>query len=411
MTFRTYAFILFLCIWFPFFTNAQCDYSTEKYGFAVQKRILYGVLPDYQNIPDSLFLDVYYPVGSPEAEKPTVIWAFGGGFFQGKREDFAKVCEKLAKQGIVSATIDYRLGFEGLGFGLNPPFAYDAAEILRAGYRGATDMKGAIRYLKARHKDFDIDLSRFWIGGASAGAIVALNSAFLNKDSEKPAAANAIAPAGTRMRPDLGPIEGSLNLNGYDASVQGIFNIFGALLDTAAIDPNDKMAIISYHQTGDPIVPCAINTPYYPIPLIAQNYPVVFGTCAITERIKHIGLDELYWESWFYPGTEHALHNEDSVLHYMITQAKPFFCKTVTQSQESNEWAIGLSPNPVSSHFQINHLEKECSYKILNYTGHTLCEGRIQAGQSVQVENLLPGFYLLEMNDGTKTKTIPWNKL
>ena len=410
MFYTRFACIAFTIAILPIYLIAQCDYSTEKYGFASQKRILYGILPDYQNIPDSLFLDIYYPVGSPEAEKPTVIWAFGGGFFQGKREDFGAVCEKLAKQGIVSATIDYRIGFEGLGFGLNPPFTYDAAEILRAGFRGATDMKGAIRYLKARHRDFDIDLDRLWIGGASAGAIVALNSAFLNKDSEKPAAANAIAAAGTRQRPDLGPIEGTLNLNGYDASVQGIFNIFGALLDTSAMDPNDRMAVISYHQTGDPIVPCGVNTPYYPIPLIAQNYPIVYGTCAITERIKHIGLDEVYWESWFSPGTEHALHNEDSVLHYMIRQAKPFFCKSITNSTNADEWSIALNPNPATSQVYISGIQNAFEYKIRNSTGQLLVRDYIQSGQAIPVESLQAGLYFLEIREGSRSKTIPLNK-
>lgn len=103
----------------------------------IRKEIALWHTPDYRDIQNSLFLDIYYPIGSPEIQKPLVIWAFGGGFFQGAREDFAAVCSDLASRGIVSATIDYRIGFDGPYPTLGPPFSYDVAEIIRAGYRGA----------------------------------------------------------------------------------------------------------------------------------------------------------------------------------------------------------------------------------------------------------------------------------
>ncbi|MBK8956113.1 MAG: T9SS type A sorting domain-containing protein [Saprospiraceae bacterium] len=392
------------------FLNAQCDYSRNQYSFKVEKGIFYGVVPDYRGIMDSLFLDVYSPVGSPELTKPLIIWAFGGGFFQGKREDFASICEEMAKRGIISATIDYRLGFDGPGLGLNPPFAFDAAEVLRAGYRGVTDMKGAIRFLKGKSSDYEIDLDRIWLGGASAGAMVALNAAFLNKDSEKPKETGAISPANAKQRPDLGPVEGTLNLNGHNTEVQGVFNIFGALLDTLAVDATDRIAVISYHQTNDPIVPCVANTPYYPIPLISQNYPVVYGSCVITERFKYLGIPETHWETWIYPGTEHAVHNQNAVLDFMIENAKPFLCKNITAQNNETQSSLYLLPNPAGETIQIPDLKNSAEYKIMNMSGHIMAKGLIKRNAAIDVTELPSGLYILELRQKNTTTLLKWIK-
>ncbi len=389
---------------------AQCNYDKNSYPFESEKNILFGVLPDYRNLNDSLFLDIYWPVGSVEKEKPLIIWAFGGGFFQGKRQDFAAICQEMAQRGIVSATIDYRLGFDGPGFGLNPPFAYDAAEILRAGYRGATDMKGAIRFLKQQHQKYEIDLSRIWIGGASAGAIVAMNAAFLNKDSEKPKEAGVTTSIGVKERLDLGPVEGILNQNGYNSEVQGVFNIFGALLDTSAVDAKDRIAVFSYHQTGDPIVPCLADKPYYPIPLISQNYPIAYGSCVITDRFKNLSIPDPYWETWIYTGTEHAVHNQDEVLNFMIEQAKPFFCKTITHSLQAEDSGIQILPNPAESYLQVKNLNKPYSYKIFNTSGQIMMSGHLIEHPYIEIEPLPSGIYLLKLTSNSDQVTIKWLK-
>lgn len=65
-----------------------------------------------------------------------------------------------------------------------------------------------------------------------------------------------INPVGGRMRPDLGPIEGTRFVGTYDSKVQGVFNLFGALLNPENIEAGNQIAVMSYHQTEDPVVPC-----------------------------------------------------------------------------------------------------------------------------------------------------------
>jgi predicted esterase len=403
--------IVLLHLLFCGIISSQCDYSTAKYAIGVDKGLLYGVLPDFQGKQDSLFLDVYYPVGSPENYKPMVIWAFGGGFFQGAREDFASVCKDLAARGMVSVTIDYRIGFDGPS-GLNPPFAYDKAEILRAAYRGVTDMKGAIRFMKAKYQVYGIDLERIWSGGASAGSIVALNAAFLDKESEKPVEVGATKPINNKQRPDLGPIDGTLNLNGYDSKVQGVFNFFGAVLDTNEIDASDKIAVMSYHQTNDPIVPCVINTPYYQVAFIASNYPVVFGTCAITDRLQHIGLDPKYFESWIYPGSQHAAHDETAVINFMLLNAKPLLCKNLSAvSEEESALAHAyLNPNPADHSIRIENSSDHFQYIIYDLSGNSIMKDQIAANRTIDVSSFQPGMYMIKILNKGSSRIFKWIK-
>jgi len=407
---KSYILIAISLLFIGYQSNAQCNYDKNSYSFDKETAVLYGVLPDYRGIMDSLYLDIYWPVGSPELEKPIIIWAFGGGFFQGKRQDFAPICEEMAQRGIISATIDYRIGFDGPGFGLNPPFAFDAAEIIRAGYRGATDMKGAIRYLKAHHKKYEIDLSRVWLGGASAGSIVALNAAFLNKESEKPKEAGAIGGVGAKERPDLGPIEGTLNVNGFNSEVQGVLNIFGALMDTSSIDPSDRIAVFSYHQSGDPVVPCQANRPYYPIPLISQNYPTAYGSCVITERLQNLQIPETHWETWIYTGTEHAVHNQDAVLNFMIEQAKPFLCKNILATKDQATSQILVFPNPAQSELHLLNLPGDCNYLIKNIAGQILQKGKVETTTPIYVEHYQSGIYFLELHFAESRVIKKWIK-
>lgn len=389
----------------------QCDYSKAQYAVGSDKGLFYGVLPNYNGVQDSLFLDVYYPIGSPESLKPMIIWAFGGGFFQGVRQDFASVCEELAARGLIAVTIDYRIGFDGPP-GLNPPFAYDKAEIFRAAYRGVMDMKGAIRFMKAKHDEYGIDLKRVWSGGASAGSIVALNAAFLDKDSEKPIEVGETKPIGTKSRPDLGPIEGTLNLNGYDSKVQGVFNFFGALLDTNAIDALDQIAVMSYHQTNDPIVPCQAKTPYYQISFIAANYPVCYGTCVITDRLQHIGLDPVYFESWIYPGSTHGTHDETAILNFMIENAKPLLCNTISSVSEpvSKLSTVYISPNPAQQFLNIQNMTGPFDYIIYNLSGKSI-QARYSGSENIiDISNIQTGMYFIKVKSHGDSRTYKWIK-
>ena len=61
---------------------------------------------------------------------------------------------------------------------------------------------------------------------------------------------------------------------------------------------------------------------------------------------------------------------------------------------------IFITPNPVLTDFQIQNLKKQTSYRILNALGMMVQTGTISRGESVQIQNLNSGLYILALNSG-----------
>ena len=111
-----------------------------------------------------LTLDVYLPpagLSRPAAGFPLIVhihggaWMMGDSHFGGPFVDFPGVLASLAARGYVVASIDYRLSGEA---------AFPAA---------AQDVKAAIRWLRSRASDYEIDPARAMTWGESAGAHLA----------------------------------------------------------------------------------------------------------------------------------------------------------------------------------------------------------------------------------------------
>ncbi len=387
--------------------SQNCDYVNPRFGVRNVKNIFLGTELDYRLLPDSLFVDIYYPVGDPEAKRPLVMLSFGGGFIGGARQDLAPLCEEFAKRGFVAATIDYRIGFDGISI-----LATDSAEILRAGFRGAQDGKCALRYLKSRHLEDSIDLNRVWVGGVSAGSIVALATAFLSRDEEKPKEAGMINPVGGRMRPDLGPIEGTRFVGTYDSKVQGVFNLFGALLNPENIEAGNQIAVMSYHQTEDPVVPCGAKKPYYGTPLVANNYPTAYGSCVIEQRLKDLNVDSKLHKTWIYKGTEHGIHNQVEVLNFFFEGANPILCNLVSKSDDLNQSAdIHVYPNPFNDEIVVDGVASGSKYQLSDINGKTIIKGILSPSMKIPSQTIVEGLYILTFQEQNKLRSFKLSKI
>jgi acetyl esterase/lipase len=153
----------------------------------VQAGIVYGTGATADGEID-LLLDAYLPVGdAPEPGWPAAVLIHGGGFRSGSRDDvnIAAWARELARRGIVTVSIDYRLledrpvvtggAIDGYFLGLleeRNPFLDSMATV-----RGAAmeDALNAAAWLVEQGTDPD----RIVIGGSSAGAITAVHAAYL----------------------------------------------------------------------------------------------------------------------------------------------------------------------------------------------------------------------------------------
>jgi acetyl esterase/lipase len=152
----------------------------------VTRGITYRSTTTYTGQPIDLKLDIYEPVGDIAAERPVIMWMFGGYWQAGDRNQLAAYADDSARRGYVAVTIDYRIrsqeGFELL------PAANDAYE----------DTVAAIEWLQAHADDYGLDADAIVPAGYSAGAINALHA--LHNPVDTPAA-GAVAIAGMNFGP------------------------------------------------------------------------------------------------------------------------------------------------------------------------------------------------------------------
>lgn len=341
------AFLLLVCAQ-AVLVKAQ-DYVTPgQYAYAVQSDIIYGADTNYLGLIDTLELDLYKPLGNVDARRPLLVLAHGGTWLAGCKHDPQGVVPtaiEFVQRGYVVASINYRLGWHKAefvsgnvaGYGISPwpassraLYPLDSAELKRAIFRGQQDMKAAIRFLKARAPLDSVCIEKVFVGGESAGGFVAMAAALLDRPEERPSAcaeqpeapdpyalflnltgfdcANHeydVLPA-MRARPDLGDVEGQLNLNGHDARVRGVANFFGGVPAEAFAQDwwqgVDTPAVYLYHQTCDGIVMHAQGKPMSTISGYCNlgaapwhhRYPTLSGSGAIADAFAAMSAPPLH---------------------------------------------------------------------------------------------------------------------
>ena len=224
-----------------------------------------------------LEMDVYLPEETGEFLRPLFLLIHGGAFFYEDKgdPDYVALCNYFASRGYVAASINYRMGFIPYGGGTT-----------RAGYRAVQDAHAAARYLVG-WKDYRIDPERVFLAGNSAGAITALNLAFM-RDEDRPESTKAgfiskmveklneslIARKfgwGDKMEilkslvsedTDLGPIAAVSPSDSTHFSVRAVGNMWGAVQDTKILG-NANVPIVSFHSEKDPTVSFGYGYPFH----------------------------------------------------------------------------------------------------------------------------------------------------
>lgn len=313
---------------------------------------LNGKMEDYP-----LEMDVYLPKEAGIPARPLFLLIHGGAFFYEDKSDpdYKAWCEYFASRGYVAAAINYRMGFI--------PYAGGTT---RAGYRAIQDAHAAARFLVG-NKDYNIDPERVFLAGNSAGAITALNLAFM-RDKDRP---ESTKPGGvTRwynehkksllvkaankyskgqldeviklLEPenaDLGPIAAVNPSDSTHFTVRAVGNMWGAVHDLEILN-NANIPIVSFHSENDPTVSFGFDYPFHDyfhnelfkrIPedsfvdkalkffrvsnwLNSTAFDKMYGSRSIDQKARSLGYKSKLYK---YTERQHSLHlnDADSVIY------------------------------------------------------------------------------------------------
>lgn len=267
----------------PWIAQSQCfpkQYIDPLYGVSQNAAIQYGAADPYDilglSINQNLFLDLYTPVGDTLSHRPTIVFAFGGGFVIGSRNqpDLPRLRDYYVPRGYNLATIDYRLGFNVTSGG----------SALRAVYRGVQDMRAALRFLAENCDQYAIDTNHIVLMGSSAGSFIGLHHAYMD-ENERPAETYGIP--GENQDLGCADCSGNNSYNNQYIRPMAVINRWGAMGDTNWIEPTlrDSIPLISFHGTNDNVVPFGTEYPFS-IPL----FPPVYGSSVIHQRLENLGV-------------------------------------------------------------------------------------------------------------------------
>ncbi len=169
---------------------------------AMQKKIFGDMLFRSSGMSeDCLFLNVWTPAKSSAEKLPVLVYFFGGGFVAGDGSEGRYDGESMAKKGIVTLTVNYRLGV--FGFMAHPELTKESPHHASGNY-GLMDQTAALKWVQQNIEAFGGDPKRVTIAGESAGSI----SVFAQMASplSKNLIAGAIGESGAMINPTAAPV-------------------------------------------------------------------------------------------------------------------------------------------------------------------------------------------------------------
>lgn len=142
----------------------------KNFGPRAMQRPIFGDMGFRSNgmSEDCLYLNIWTPAKSDKEKLPVLVYFYGGGFMAGDGSEARYDGESMARKGIVTLTLNYRLG--AFGFMAHPELTAESPHKASGNY-GYLDQSAALRWVRQNIAAFGGDPNRVTIAGESAGSI------------------------------------------------------------------------------------------------------------------------------------------------------------------------------------------------------------------------------------------------
>ena len=368
---------------------AQCDgrYESEIFSTVSVTEVEYTDVYDWGVFNSGLDMDVYTPDGDTYTERPLIIFAHGGSFYAGDKNNptMVSLCESFAKRGYVTASIQYRL--------TSIWNLTDSMHMLQTVMNGISDAKAAIRYFRkdaaTNGNIFGIDPNQIFIGGYSAGAILAVNLAYINDTIGVPSHLLPIIDA-------TGGLEGNSGNAGYSSEVKAVVNVAGAVYKSSYVDAND-VPIVSVHALDDGTVPYYCDH--------AMSNPLILKVCGSGTLHNALAPLDVHNDLYTFPSGDHAIPvlEMDNITVPFISD---FLFTTLDcfegTALSKNELTVELYPNPARNILNVLVSDQIFDVQVLNMIGERFAL-QMSSNGKIDVSTLASGVYCLEFKTREKT--------
>ena len=366
-------------------TKAQCDgrYENEIFVNTEKTTVTYSDVYDWSPSEMGLDMDIYQAVGDTFSNRPLLIFAHGGAYVGGDKNNLAMttLCKSFAKRGYVTASIRYRLTSL-------TSFALPNAEeiLIQTMINSMSDMKAAIRFFR---KDFaengnsyKINPNLIFVGGYSAGAITALHVSSLDDDE--------IPQDLVSYFENVGGIDGNSGNEGYSSSVSGAIILAGAIKDLSFLDEND-VPVVSIHGTSDMIVNYNCGSVYQ-----NNQFPVMCGAGEVHPVLDAISI---YNDVFTINNGNHdapILNMNQTYIPFISDFLSELVCNQTNDVELFIEQTLNVSPNPTDGVITLDLPEGVESVRLYNQLGQlVLSFVTTHSKNSLDISHLPKGMYQL----------------
>jgi len=366
--------------------NAQCPagrYLTEIFSSVTLDSVTYST-------PYSLKMDIYQPSGDALAARPLIILAHEGTFVSGTRESDVTVdslCQRFARRGYVTASIDYRLSTLPNMTSSDSTLAID--EVIQA----VSDGKAAVRYFvqdAATANTYKIDTNNIFIGGNSAGAVLYMHVGYLDSLGECPSyIATAMAANGG--------FEGNSGNPGYTTKSKAIINLAGALNEVSFVGPGDKPSV-NAQGTDDVVVPYDCGYPLFGAAHITL--------CGLGSLEPAYDANDIYHVSHIFVGASHVPWDTDPAEFNTVDSMVTVFlynlvCTGVLSVNTMSAITdLSLFPNPASEVLHMKASEPVKSISVYDELGRMVLQAPDINSENYEVNTSLlsKGVYFIKIS-------------